>query len=328
MIDLRKTTNQEQWDDYVLEHAGHPLQLWGWGQVKAAHGWSVDRIFAYDQDDKIIAAAQLLTRKLPLPLRAISYVPRGPVGEGAYSVAFLNELAAYATRTYKSMALSIEPDTREFDIPKGWLKSTHRILPPDTIELDLTLSENDLLNAMAKKTRQYIRKSAAEAIEIRTVKTREQLDSLLAIYRGTSQRAKFALHNDQYYIDVFNLMGDNSQVFAAFVEGKPVAFLWLAVSADTAFELYGGMNDIGQELRINYALKWHAIRKMREWGIGRYDLGGLINDGVSTFKRSWAEHETVLAGTFDKPLSPFYGIWKRGLPVAKSVYRGIKSLRK
>jgi lipid II:glycine glycyltransferase (peptidoglycan interpeptide bridge formation enzyme) len=146
----------------------------------------------------------------------------------------------------------------------------------------------------------------------------------LAIYHQTSQRAKFDLHQDQYYIDVFNLLGDSSPVFAAYINDEPVAFLWLAISADTAFELYGGMNEVGQELRVNYALKWHAIRKTKEWGLKKYDLGGLINDSVSNFKRNWSNEETHLAGTFDKPLSSFYGLWSKGLPAAKVIVRRFK----
>lgn len=81
MIELQKCVDKEQWDEYVLEHEGHPLQLWGWGQVKASHGWSVERIFAFepDNDDMLVGAAQLLIRKLPLPFRSFAYIPRGPI---------------------------------------------------------------------------------------------------------------------------------------------------------------------------------------------------------------------------------------------------------
>jgi len=328
MIELQRCTDQEVWDGYVLENAGHPLQLWGWGLLKAMHGWSVDRVFALE-DDRVVAAAQILTRRMPLPLRAFSYVPRGPVGEQGTSEAFLTAIADYAKRTHHSVALSVEPNSSEFPMYDGWEKSAHHILPARTIVLDLYKSESDLLSVMVKKTRQYIRKSAAEAITIRSVRTREELEKCLAVYHETSKRAKFALHGDQYYYDAFNALGEFSPVFAAYnADDQPIAFLWLAISAETSFELYGGMNSEGQELRANYALKWHAIRKTKEWGLHWYDFGGLIGDGVSNFKQSWSDTETELAGTFDKPLSRFYGLWKSGLPAAKSVVRKVKSLAK
>jgi lipid II:glycine glycyltransferase (peptidoglycan interpeptide bridge formation enzyme) len=66
---------------------------------------------------------------------------------------------------------------------------------------------------------------------------------------------------------------------------------------------------------------------MRERGIVRYDFNGLLNDGVSTFKQGFADHENMLVGTYDKPLSPLYSAWTYGLPLAKKIIRKIKSLR-
>jgi peptidoglycan pentaglycine glycine transferase (the first glycine) len=84
------------------------------------------------------------------------------------------------------------------------------------------------------------------------------------------------------------------------------------------------MNERGQALRANYALKWFAIRKCREWGISRYDMNGLLNDGISNFKRGFANHDDMLAGTYDYPLSPLYSIWAGLLPIAKKIIRRIK----
>lgn len=143
----------------------------------------------------------------------------------------------------------------------------------------------------------------------------------LAIYHQTAQRAGFALHSDAYYRKVATCLGEGSQLFAAFSGPDPVAFLWLAASRSTAFELYGGMNDAGQRLRANYALKWHAMMAMRDRAVTRYDLNGLLNDGISTFKRGFADHEDQLMGTVDVPFNPLYTVWSRLLPTAKRAVR-------
>lgn len=323
MIELQRCTDKEQWDEYQLENEGHPLQLWGWGQVKAGHGWTAERIFAYDEE-RLVGAAQVLIRKLPLPFRSFAYIPRGPVVEADYRDEFLEAVSKLVKRDYRSVTLSIEPATVEFPTPDGWRRSLNKVLPAETVMLDLTKSESDLLAVMAKKTRQYIRKSAAEGITIKPVRTKEELEKCLHVYKQTAKRAGFNLHSDQYYLDVFNQLGDHSPVFAAYLEGEPIAFLWLAISADTAYELYGGMNDDGQRLRANYALKWHAIRKMKEWGISSYDFGGLVVGGVSIFKQGWTDEPTVLVGTFDKPLSPAYSLWSKGLPAAKAILQKLR----
>jgi lipid II:glycine glycyltransferase (peptidoglycan interpeptide bridge formation enzyme) len=326
MIELQKCVDKEQWDEYVLEQGGHPLQLWGWGQVKSAHGWSAERVFAYDggDDDKIVGAAQILIRKLPLPFRSFAYIPRGPIVEESFQNEFLDALAVLVKRDYRSVALSIEPNSFTFDPPTGWKRSSNKILSPETILLDISRTESDLLADMAKKTRQYIRKSAAEGITIKQIHTKDELEECLRIYRQTAERAKFNLHAHQYYLDVFSLMGDHSPIFAAYLEGRPIAFLWMAISADTAYELYGGMNEDGQRLRANYALKWHVIRKVKEWELTQYDFGGLVVGGVSIFKQGWATEETSFAGTFDKALSPTYPLWNKGLPKAKAILQKLR----
>jgi peptidoglycan pentaglycine glycine transferase (the first glycine) len=321
MIELQRCTNKEQWDEYILEAEGHPLQLWEWGQVKAGHGWVVERIFAVD-DDEIVGAAQVLLRKLPFPFTYFAYIPRGPVGSESVLAQFLEKIAGLVKRDYKAVAVSIEPDTTDFSKPDGWLRSTNKVLPAETVLLNLHQSESDLLADMAKKTRQYIRKSAA-SVEIRQVKDRATIEACLLLYKETATRAGFNLHQTNYYLDVFSHMQDYSPIFAAFEDDTPISFLWLAISGETAYELYGGMNARGQELRANYALKWHAIRKVKEWGLHRYDFGGLIAGGVSDFKQQWSSEHTVFAGSFDRPLSPFYILWSKGLPLAKRVVQSL-----
>lgn len=334
MIELQRCTDKDQWDEYVLERAGHPLQLWSWGQLKAAHGWVVERVFAYN-DTTIIGAAQVLIRSLPSPFRAFAYVPRGPIFSDEYTVnpddneaveyrdEFLQALGWLVKREYHAVALSIEPNVFAFDKPDKWVRSMNQVLPAETILLDLEKTESQLLAEMAKKTRQYIRKSASEVV-IRPVKNSEALEACLQIYHATAKRAGFNLHKDQYYRDVYMQMQDHSPIFAAYVDNEPVAFLWLAISADTAYELYGGVTELGQQLRANYALKWQAIRKVKEWGLRQYDFGGMVAGGVSTFKHGWAPDVTLFAGTFDLPLSPLYLMWSKGLPFAKRVMHRVR----
>ena len=95
-------------------------------------------------------------------------------------------------------------------------------------------------------------------------------------------------------------------------------------SERTAFELYGGATDAGQELHANFGLKWALIREMRSRGVAEYDMNGLLNDGISQFKRSFADHEDVLVGPLDVPFSATYPLWVRGVPLAKRALRAVR----
>jgi lipid II:glycine glycyltransferase (peptidoglycan interpeptide bridge formation enzyme) len=324
MTTVEMCEKQDEWDEEILTRGGHPLQLWGWGETKASHNWDVDRIFVR-QDGIVVGAAQLLIRKLPYPFKSLVYIPRGPVVSKDSREVVLNALANYSKQTYSAVAVTVEPDWEEMTDIEGWKRSANTVLIPRTLILNLSRSEDELMSDMTKKTRQYIRKSGGESIEIRKIKGREELNGCLAIYKETAKRAGFGIHGDQYYYDIFDNLGEHSPVFAAFKAGQPVAFLWLAISQTTAFELYGGMNDEGQQSRANYALKWYVIQTMKKWGIERYDFNGLLNDGVSTFKQGFADHEDLLVGTYDKPLSPLYLVWASLLPLAKKLVQKLKN---
>lgn len=323
MTTMRQCTNKDEWDDYVIDNGGHPLQLWGWGTVKAKHNWKVDRVFV-ERDGHTIGAAQVLIRPLPFIFRAVTYIPRGPVALPENREVVLDALSEYVRTMYQPVTLTVEPDWKVMPRVKGWQRTTNTILIPRTLILDLTQSEEQLLAAMAKKTRQYIRKSTNDGVTTRRATSRDDITACLEIYKQTAERAGFALHGDDYYFDIFEDLGDHSPVFVAEKNGKIIAFLWPVMSKDVAFELYGGMNDEGQLLRANYVLKWTVIQQMKAWGIARYDMNGLLNDGVSTFKQSFASHEDMLVGTYDRPLSPVYSTWTKGLPFAKQVVRKIK----
>lgn len=327
MIQGKQCDNATQWDEAVHELGGHPLQLWGWGQLKSRHRWSAHRvIFVDDMDDRVVGAAQILSRTLPGPFKRLDYVPRGPVWREGSRDQILEELVSYTARHLPGTVLSIEPDAEDAIKLRGWHRSNNSILLANTLVLTLNQTETQLLDDMTKKTRQYIRKSEREGLRVRQVRSHADIAACLAIYHETASRAKFSLHSDQYYYDAHDNLGDSSVIFAAYDGETPVAFVWLALSAETAFELYGGVSEHGQELRANFMLKWHAIRTCRDWGVSRYDMNGLLNDGISTFKRGFASHENTLVGTYDYALSPLYGIWIAVVPPLRRIVQSIKTL--
>ncbi|MBD5787651.1 peptidoglycan bridge formation glycyltransferase FemA/FemB family protein [Cellulosimicrobium terreum] len=340
-LTIRTVTDRTAWDADVLALGGHPLQLWGWGEVKGAGAWRPHRLRVVAADGTLVGLAQVLARPLPAQFKALSYVPRGPVVLGdadgttddALRSAVTTAVVRWCREHVGGVGVTLEPDWEAgtaLDLADA-RPAVNPVLYPTTLILDLTRSDDELMADMAKKTRQYVRKSQREDLEFRAVTTASELDACLAIYRATAERAGFGLHGDDYYRLVASELGEHSPVFAAFARthddgphDRPVAFVWFAASGRTSFELYGGMDDDGQRLRANYGLKWHAIGAMRERGVVRYDVNGLLNDGISTFKRGFASHEDELVGSVDVPFSMWYSAWNKGLPTAKKVVRHLR----
>lgn len=348
--------NRDEWDALVDSAGGHPLQLWGWGELKSRYEWSADRLVVRD-GDAVVGSAQVLLRSLPAPFRSLAYIPRGPQAAPEHRGAVLAAIAAHLKQTRKPVGLTIEPDWAEAFSPvakdgaeeqvaaglqapaTGWLKdvadagfkrSENTGLIPRTLIVDLTRDEDTIMKELSSTTRQNVRKSfRAENVRFGEVTEEADLLKILEINRETARRAEFAVHDDDYHRGIRDLMGPQSQLLAAWEGDEPVAFVWLVVSGSTAFELYGGVNPRGMKLRLNYGLKFHAMTHVKAQGATRYDFNGLLNDGISDFKRQFAKHEDLLIGTWDKPLSPLYPAFASALPMVRSgLKRGVPALKK
>ncbi|MDR0950307.1 MAG: peptidoglycan bridge formation glycyltransferase FemA/FemB family protein [Candidatus Ancillula sp.] len=122
MLKIKEINNQETWDNYISNNNGHPLQLWGWGEVKTQSisgetNWEVKRIAAIDESSNaqiILGAAQILFRKAPSPLGKLAYIPRGPV-VAKTSPNFENIFSLFKqyAKEQGSFTLKIEPDWKE-----------------------------------------------------------------------------------------------------------------------------------------------------------------------------------------------------------------------
>src|SRR5690606_26569504 len=254
------------WDALVLDLEGNPLQLWGWGEVKAKHGWRAVRLRVRD-GERVVGCAQVLVRPLPGVFGALSHVPRGPVVRTRESRGpVCDAVAEHCRREIKGVGITFEPDwpADDDDTITGGVPSPNPIFMASTLVLDLAQDDDTLLARMAKKTPHEVRKSQRREGDITDVRTAEDLDAGPAPYRETSERAGFGIHADAYYRDVHAELGDRSVLLLARDEGTPVAFLWIAASDRTGIDLYGGSNDAGRKLLANYALKWRAIHTLRD----------------------------------------------------------------
>ncbi|WP_164545247.1 lipid II:glycine glycyltransferase FemX [Antribacter gilvus] len=335
-------TDPAAWDREVLALGGHPLQLWGWGEVKAAGAWRAHRLRLTAPDGRAAGLAQVLVRPLPAQFKALSYVPRGPVvahrdaddtrtvvygvGDDESRAAVTQAVTEWCRTHVGGVGLTLEPDwpagTR-IDLP-GRRYAPNTILYPSTLILDLTKSADQLQAAMGKSTRYDIRKAGRSGLEVRRVTTEDEVRAVLEVYKETAERAGFALHSDTYYLDIHRELGEHSVLVAAFADGAPCAFVWCVASSSTSFELYGGINDTGRKARANAPVKWHAIELAQRAGLVRYDMNGLLNDGISEFKKSFAQHTDELVGSIDVPFSRWYTTWNSALPTAKKVVRKLR----
>ena len=147
------------------------LQSWEWGEFQKKVEGGIMR-FGIEDDGKIIAAATLVKKSLPMGMNYF-YCPRGPVireqrTENREQILnfFFEEIKKIGQKE-KSIFLRFEPNN-QFQIPnsKFQIYKSIDIQPAQTIDLDLSKSEEELLSAMHQKTRYNIRLAEKKGVKI------------------------------------------------------------------------------------------------------------------------------------------------------------------
>jgi len=324
--------SREEWDQFTqLLPSGHLLQSWAWGELKARFGWSPVRIAAVE-DNKILAAAQVLFRSLPVGLRA-AYVPKGPlIGPAARdtsTVAALIRALHDACRRQHAISLKVEPDWPEALDTHRWLESqgfaasAETVQPRRTVIVDLTASEDDILAQMKSKTRYNIRLAQRKGVVVRQGMA-EDVPLFHQLLQVTGQRAGFGVHTLAYYTQAWQLFaaGEAVALFLADREDNTLAAIMVFVWGKTAYYMYGGSSDEERQRMPTYLLQWEAMRWAKARGCETYDLWGIPDvdekqvgadvaaaeetgilstgmGGLYRFKRGFGGREVRYVGAYD-----------------------------
>ncbi|MCI1984248.1 MAG: aminoacyltransferase [Bifidobacteriaceae bacterium] len=324
MLKIREITNHDEWDETVETLGGHPMQAWEWGDLKAATGpWTAHRVAVSDEsnpnDGTAVGAAQILVRRLPWPFTAIAYSPRGPMvaDHGNYG-AVADALGDWCKRQFHAVSLKIDPPTTAISLSDRWQEGAH-VLIASTAIVDLRPDIEDVMKSLhSRNARNYIRKGKKTGIDVR-LGTAEDVDTVIDIYKKTAAHDHFPIHTPEFYHEAFTRLGKVGQLIIAEHEGEILSFMWNVTNTWGASELWAGATDNGRKMRANYPLKWGAMEAAKKVGAKRYDMNGLLNDGISEFKKSFQNVPTNWVGTYDLPLSPLFHVWEGSLKLYRSI---------
>ena len=194
------------------------------------------------------------------------------------------------------------------------IKKSVNVQPAKTLVLDLTFSPDELLAAMAQKTRYNIRLAEKKGVEI--VGGEEYLLDFLRLIKTTSERDNFHPHPDNYYRALAKL--PEIKVSAARYQGKIIAAGLFSFYKQTATYLHGASDSLNRQLMAPYLLQWRAILQARELGCKYYDFHGIDAKkwpGVTRFKVGFGGQAVDFPGAYDiifRPLIYFvYNFFRR-----------------
>lgn len=354
----------------------HLLQTWEWGKVKSQFGWDPQMLLwlrrpdgfklvqeegINDVEEKPAAAAMLLHRRLPLGLHVI-YVPKGPLlddwTDQKLRKQVLQDLMGLAEKK-GGIFLKMDPDVllgegvpgkknaREIPVgeeveeellEKQWRFSPDQIQYRNTVLVDLTAPEEDILMRMKSKTRYNIRLAGRKGVVVRKG-DRSDLDLLYRMYAKTSVRGGFTIRGEEYYRTVWDLFlpsGDEQEQdpvavpFIAEVEGQVVAAIVLFRFGSRAWYMHGMSTTQHREKMPTYLVQWEGMRWAKEAGCEVYDMWGAPDHfnkddplwGVYRFKRGFGGRVSRTIGAWDYAVKPgLYKLYNVFLPKLLAVMR-------
>ena len=295
-------TNEKQLNDFVgsQPHAQF-LQSWQWGEFQREVSGIVWRIVVEDGGQSV-ASAKLVKKQLPMG-KSYFYCGRGPIfkngaGDAAVTMLF-NEIKRIASEE-SIMFLRFDPIFSVADFKYSIVK-TIDVQPSQTVILDLSLSEADILKNMQQKTRYNIKLAEKKGVKI-VESGAERFEEFWQLLASTSERDEFSLHGRSYYQAMLKLDGNFLKLFFAEYKGRPLVGNIAVFFGDTATYIHGGSSNENREVMAPHDLQWHTIKLAKQAGLKYYDWHG-INEkrwpGVTRFKIGFGGRPVTYPGTFD-----------------------------
>ncbi|MCX7787478.1 MAG: peptidoglycan bridge formation glycyltransferase FemA/FemB family protein [Spirochaetes bacterium] len=338
--------------------AAHLLQSGFWCRFKEKFGWNPFAFHVWIRHTTWEGEFNLFLHLRTLfPGFSISYVPFGPAfperfGKGTslteeggilieqIGEALRKELPSHCHVVRFDLPwekpLRVDGDSklsvrRDLHLYKALLD----IQPPDTVILDLTQTEEDLLKGMKPKTRYNVRLAMKKGVVVRQG-TEEDLEAWYTLYQETAVRDRIAIHPYSYYRTLFELShtftGESPilSLFLAHYEGVLIGGIIVALFKDEALYLYGASSNQHRNVMASYLLQWEAIQWAKSMGARTYDLFGIppCEDpthpmvGLYRFKTGFGGRILHRWGSWDYPIHWIvYGIYRQAEQVRTWYYK-------
>ncbi|MEW6028717.1 MAG: lipid II:glycine glycyltransferase FemX [Chloroflexota bacterium] len=353
---------------------GQVKAKYGWTPLYAV--WGANGEFKVESDYENLssfvfpAAAAALILKKTVPIRgfaaklSILYAPKGPLldwSNASLRARVLGDLQSLARRQ-GAIFLKLDPDVvLGTGVPgaedatenangqavvselkgRGWVFSSDQIQFKNTVLIDLSASEEEMLARMKQKTRYNIRLAEKKGVVMRIGNT-EDLPILHKMYAETSIRDGFVIRDENYYLTVWKMFMQSGvetferlnipvcQPLIAEVEGQPVAALFLFMFAGRAYYVYGMSREVHREKMPTYLLQWEAMKRAKAAGCTVYDLWGAPEEfnesdslwGVYRFKEGLGGRVVRTLGAWDfAPNKFWYQMYAEVMPRVLDIMR-------
>ena len=268
-----------------------------------------------------VADTLVIRHDLPFGLHYL-YAPHPDIRGG-----FFPDIQDIAMRE-KSIFLKIDPLISLQSTTRN-LQPSISIQPQETLIIDLTQSEEDILAAMHGKTRYNIRLAERKGVEIKNYRFPSadiHRDMFRRLLGETAARDGFRAHPKEYYKKLLEIRSDSfsNELFFAEYRGETLAAAMVNFHRSetsiggAATYLHGASGTMYREVMAPHLLHWRIMQEAKKRGCVAYDLWGVDEKrwpGITRFKKGFGGSVLVHPPSVDIIYRPgwysIYSLWKR-----------------
>ncbi len=319
-VTSREIIEKNQWEDFIKSSSeANFLQSWYWGAFHKDLGHEVVRLGFYKNDDLVgIMLGIVENAKRGRYLT----IPGGPIinrHDSDVVQSFVDAVRTVA-RQLQCVFVRVRPQLLTDDFARdlfssyGFVDAPMHLHAELTSQLDLSKSEDELMQNLRKTTRYEIRKAQSERIEITTSTDIKAIEGFYTMQIETSQRHGFVPFSRRYLMTQFEVFATEGCVlmYSAFFEKKLLAQAFVIYYGQEAVYHYGASTPLGRSHPGAYLIQWNAILEAKRRGMTRYNFWGVAPPdakdhrfyGVSVFKRGFGGNDVSYLHAQDLVLNP------------------------
>lgn len=299
---------KEQFNDFVHTHPlGTVHQTYEWGDFQAKSS-KRDKYWMLVLEDrtvtgkKILGTALVIRQKLPFGLSWL-YCPRGPlmdysdVRQIGLMCAKIREIA----KEEKAVFFRMDPPVCVHNVDtvvnlencyksEKMCKAHAQYMPQNTLMVDLSLSEEEILKQMKQKGRYNIKVAERHGVKV-DLKCIRDIDIFYKLFHETTERDGFNGHPKEYYKNMLDVLGSrHAKLWVASIKEKPLAATIVTYYRGSATYYFGASSNQERNVMSPYLLHWEIMRDAKKHGYKTYDLFGVAPDlrGQSDKSHPWA----------------------------------------
>lgn len=277
-MDLREIseTQKEEYNKSV----SHIVQSWEWGQFRIKLGTKLKR-YGLFENGKLKTAFHLSFHKIPFTKYFVGYLAKGPFPDKDLAEA-LKQIGKDENCAFIKIEPNIENSKSQFSISKLFRKSPKPHFTKFNYVIDLSLSEEQLLNNMHPKFRYNIKVAEKHNVNVEQNTDDKAFEIYLKLFFETCERQNYFGHDPRYHKEIWEILKQAglARVAIAFYtppnsKEKIPLNAWMLINFhDTLYYPYGGSSAEYKNVMATNATAWEAIKIGKKLNLKYFDLWG------------------------------------------------------